>query len=54
MDQQTAVKIFEKAKAYSEENYADELEWANSIDAKTFRNLRSKRFLTDFHVMLLM
>ena len=40
--------MFEAAKAYCEENYADELEWANSISPETFRNLKSKRFLSEY------
>ncbi len=40
--------LFKEAKHYCEENYPDELEWANGINAETFRNLRSKRFLTEY------
>jgi len=40
--------MFEEAKLYCEENYPDELEWANGINAETFRTLRSKRFLTEY------
>lgn len=48
MHQSTAVKIFEAARTYCEENYADELDWANSISPETFRNLRSKQFLSEY------
>jgi 3-methyladenine DNA glycosylase Tag len=44
----TAIRMFEAAKAYCEENYADELDWANSISPETFRNLRAKRFLSEY------
>lgn len=48
MDQAKAIIMFEAAKAYCEENYADELERANSISPETFRNLKSKRFLSEY------
>lgn len=40
--------MFEAARTYCEENYPDELDWANSINPETFRNLRSKRFLSEY------
>ena len=48
MNRDRASRMFEEAKLYCEENYPDELEWANGINAETFRNLRSKRFLTEY------
>lgn len=48
MHKANAIRMFEIAKAYCEKNYADELEWANSISPDTFRNLKSKRFLSEY------
>jgi hypothetical protein len=48
MKKAIAMKMFKKAKAYCEANFADELEWAYSISPETFRNLRSKRFLSEY------
>lgn len=48
MHQAKAIKMFEAAKAFCEENYANELDWANSISPETFRNLRSKQFLSEY------
>lgn len=48
MNQEKAVKMFEIAKAYCKENHLDEFEWANSINPETFKNLRSKRFLSQY------
>lgn len=48
MDQATAIKMFKAARAYCEENYAHELVWATSIGQETFRNLRSKKFLSEY------
>jgi 3-methyladenine DNA glycosylase Tag len=43
-----AIRMFEAAKAYCEENYANELDWAYSISPETFRNLRAKGFLAEY------
>lgn len=48
MNRGRASRMFEEAKHYCEESYSDELEWANGINAETFRNLKSKRFLTEY------
>jgi 3-methyladenine DNA glycosylase Tag len=48
MNQDMATRMFDEAKLYCETNHPDELEWANSINAETFRNLKSKRFLTEY------
>ena len=48
MKRDKASRMFEDAKKYCEENYPDELEWANGINAKTFKNLKSKQFLTEY------
>ena len=48
MNRNSASRMFEEAKHYCEENYPNELEWANGINAETFRTLRSKRFLTEY------
>jgi len=48
MNQTMAVKMFGAARAYCDENYADELDWANSISPKTFKNLKSKHFLSEY------
>jgi hypothetical protein len=44
----TAIRMFESAKAYCEAEHPDEVDWANSITTETFRNLRSKRFLSEY------
>ena len=43
-----ALTVFEEAKHYCEENYPEELDWANSISPETFKNLKSKRFLSEY------
>lgn len=48
MNRTKASRMFEEAKHYCDEYYPDELEWANGINAETFKNLRSKRFLTEY------
>lgn len=48
MSKSKASRMFEEAKKYCEENYPNELEWANSINSNTFRNLKSKQFLTHY------
>ncbi len=48
MRQDIAIRMFETAKSYCRENYPDELAWAKSISPETFRNLRSKRFLSEY------
>lgn len=40
--------MFENAKYYCEKNYPDELKWANEINTKTFKNLKSKQFLAEY------
>ena len=40
--------MFECAKAYCEAEHPDEVDWANSISPETFKNLRSKRFLSEY------
>lgn len=40
--------MFESAKAYCEAEHADEVDWANSITPETFKNLRAKRFLSEY------
>ena len=40
--------MFEAAKAYCEAEHPDEVDWANSISPETFKNLRSKRFLSEY------
>jgi 3-methyladenine DNA glycosylase Tag len=40
--------MFEAAKAYCEAAHPDEVDWANSINPETFKNLRSKRFLPEY------
>lgn len=40
--------MFESAKAYCEAEYADEVDWANSITPETFKNLRTKGFLSTY------
>ncbi len=40
--------MFEAAKAYCEAEHLDEIKWANSISPETFKNLRSKRFLSEY------
>ena len=48
MKQATAIRMFESAKAYCEQEHPDEVDWANSITPETFKNLRSKRFLHEY------
>ena len=48
MKQATAIRMFESAKAYCEAEHPDEVDWANSISPETFKNLRSKRFLSEY------
>lgn len=48
MQKSKASQLFEAAKAYCEENYQEELNWAYSITPDTFKNLRSKRFLSEY------
>jgi hypothetical protein len=40
--------MFESAKAYCEAEHPDEVDWAKSITPETFRNLRSKQFLSEY------
>lgn len=48
MKQATAIRMFEAAKAYCEAEHPDEVDWANSINHETFKNLKSKRFLSEY------
>lgn len=48
MHQEKAIRMFKAARAYCMENYPDELEWASSISPETFRNLKSKGFLSEY------
>ncbi len=48
MKQATAIRMFEAAKSYCEAEHADEVDWANSINPETFKNLRSKQFLSEY------
>ena len=48
MNQANAIRMFESAKAYCEAEHPDEVDWANSITPETFKNLRSKRFLSEY------
>lgn len=48
MNRNEASRMFEEAKHYCEENYPDELDWANGISSETFKNLKSKRFLSEY------
>lgn len=48
MNHQYATKLFENAKQYCEQTHAAELNWANSIDANTFKNLKTKQFLYEY------
>ena len=48
MKQATAIQLFETAKAYCEAEHPKEVNRANSITPETFKNLRSKRFLSDY------
>ncbi len=48
MKQATAIRMFEAAKAYCETEHPNEIAWANSITHETFKNLRSKRFLSEY------
>ncbi|WP_286293347.1 hypothetical protein [Methylomarinovum tepidoasis] len=48
MRQDKAIELFEVARAYCEDKYPDLIEWASSIDSQTFRNLRFKRFLSEY------
>lgn len=48
MKQATAIRMFEAAKAYCEAEHPDEVDLANSISPETFKNLRSKRFLSEY------
>lgn len=40
--------MFESAKAYCEKEHPDEVDRANSITPNTFKNLRSKQFLSEY------
>jgi len=44
----SAIQMFESAKAYCEAEHPDEVDWAISITPETFKNLRSKRFLSEY------
>ena len=44
----TASNMFEAAKKYCEENHFEEFEWANGVDSDTFKNLKSKSFLSNY------
>jgi len=48
MYKRNASKMFEEARDYCEENYTAELDWANGINAETFKNIKSQRFLTEY------
>lgn len=48
MHKPTAIKMFEAAKSYCEENYADELDWANSVSPATFKSMKAKQFLSEY------
>jgi hypothetical protein len=48
MDKNKAIKIFEKAWEYCKKNHPDELDWAKNISPDTFKNLKLKRFLTEY------
>jgi len=48
MKQSAAIRMFECAKAYCEAEHPDEIDWGNSISPETFKNLRSKRFLSEY------
>jgi len=48
MNHDIAIRMFEVAKVYCEEHHTDELDWAKSICPETFKNLKSKRFLTEY------
>lgn len=48
MNKTKAKRVFEKALSYCEENYPDELEWAKGVGPETFKNLKSKRFLSQY------
>lgn len=48
MHKDKAIRMFEEARDYSEENYPDELDWANGISHETYKNLKSKQFLAEY------
>lgn len=48
MNQANAIRLFEAAKIYCEREHSDEIDWANSINSKTFKNLKSKGFLSQY------
>lgn len=48
LNKATAIRMFEAAKAYCEAEHQDEVDWANSINPETFKNLKSKRFLSEY------
>lgn len=48
MNKSKALEIFEAAKIYCEDHYADELIWAKSISSQSFANLKSKQFLAEY------
>jgi hypothetical protein len=48
MNHVKVLMMFKVAKSYYEENYPSEPAWAKSISSKTFRNMRSKQFLSHY------
>ena len=52
MNTKKAKLLFEEARAYCAEHYPDMLEWATQINPDTFKNMRSKEFLSNYcHVV---
>ena len=45
MNKKYAKKLFLTAWKYCEEHYPDQLEWAEGVNADTFKNIKSKKFL---------
>ncbi|NDY55842.1 hypothetical protein G3N56_03685 [Desulfovibrio sulfodismutans] len=48
MNRDLACKIFEKSFLFCRERYPEEIDWAKNTNAKIFRNMKSKQFLSEY------
>ncbi|WP_200381291.1 hypothetical protein [Thiococcus pfennigii] len=48
MNEERAIKLFEDAKHYCEENHPEEIDWAKSISPEKFKHMKSKSFLMEY------
>lgn len=48
MDKKKLESFYQKAFDYTKKEHAEELEWAQGINENTFKNLKSKKFLSEY------